>query len=277
MALHRHIPSPPLREHVAWIWFYVDYFPGHNRQHVLPDGTFELIINLQSQPRKLFEHGHTDRYTTYKKGWLSGAHDDYLVIDALEGSSMMGVHFKPGGAAPFLGPSAGEVSGKVVELDAIFGDEAWEWRDRLMAAPAPAQKCLLMERWLLELAARATRYRCNRNGVDWAIARIIGEPHIQNIARLAEELGISHKHFIERFRCAVGMTPKLFCRIRRFQSVLASIQNARTVEWADLACDCGYFDQAHFVNDFVAFAGLNPTAYLSQRLEGDLNFIRALE
>jgi AraC-like DNA-binding protein len=48
------------------------------------------------------------------------------------------------------------------------------------------------------------------------------------------------------------------------------------VNWADVACSCGYFDQAHFVNDFLAFAGLNPSVYLDRRLDEDPNFVRVV-
>jgi hypothetical protein len=53
MSLYRHIPRPPLDQHVAWLWYYADFKPGHDREHVLPDGTFDLIINLEDRPRKL--------------------------------------------------------------------------------------------------------------------------------------------------------------------------------------------------------------------------------
>ena len=85
-------------------------------------------------------------------------------------------------------------------------------------------------------------------------------------------MGISHKHFIAQFRAVVGLTPKRFCRIRRFQQVLAEVEARQAVKWADLACACGYYDQAHFVHDFQGFSGLNPSAYLTQRGEY-LNFV----
>ena len=88
-----------------------------------------------------------------------------------------------------------------------------------------------------------------------------------SIDNVAGELGVSHKHLIQRFRDEVGLTPKRFCRIRRFRSVLSAIQNQHTVDWADLACACGYFDQAHFIREFRDFSGLNPSAYLTQRGE----------
>jgi AraC-like DNA-binding protein len=83
---------------------------------------------------------------------------------------------------------------------------------------------------------------------------------------------VSHKHFIHEFRRHVGLTPKVFCRIRRFQEVLARIQAQKQVNWIDIAYACGYYDQAHFIRDFQAFSGLNPSAYVGRALE-DRNFV----
>ena len=65
----------------------------------------------------------------------------------------------------------------------------------------------------------------------------------------------------------VGLTPKLFGRIVRFQQVLRVIDSGKRVTWARLAATSGYYDQAHFINDFRAFSGINPTAYLGLRTE----------
>src|SRR5258708_15395021 len=275
MSIFRHTPGPPLNQHVQWLWYYVDYQPGHDRQHVLPDGTFELIINLQEEPRKLFDRQDPARYTVFKRGWISGAHDEYLVIDALAESSMIGVHFKPGGAAPFLGAPAGELGSQVVELDAIWGSGASDWRDRLMSAAGAAAKFRLLEQWLLQRLMLAGARAFRTPSIGWAIDNFMREPHLQRIQSVSNDLGISHKHFIDRFRREVGLTPKLFCRIRRFHERLGQIHAKKTVDWADLACACGDFDQAHFVHDFQAFAGLNPTAYFVHLLAGDPHFIRA--
>ena len=99
---------------------YVDLSPDHDREHVLPDGTFELIVNLQEIPRKLFHGANSAAYDAFERGWISGAHSKFLVIDALPRSSMIGVHFKPGGAAAFLGVPGDELAGQVVELDAVW-------------------------------------------------------------------------------------------------------------------------------------------------------------
>jgi AraC-like DNA-binding protein len=103
----------------------------------------------------------------------------------------------------------------------------------------------------------------------------MAEPDLQTITSVSSRVGFSHKHFIDLFRRQTGLSPKLFCRIRRFQKVLLEVQTRAEINWADVACSCGYFDQSHFVHDFNRFSGLNPSAYLARCLEGEPNFVRA--
>ena len=276
MSIHLHIPAFPLSQYVSWLWYYVDFQPDHDREHVLPDGTFELIINLEDRPRKLFRQGDSRRHTSFRRGWLSGTHTGYLVIDALASSSMIGAHFKPGGAAAFLGLPAGELCDQVVEMDAIWGPAIWEWRDQLLTVEGAGNKLRLLEKLLLRKLENAGVESARSPAVCWALERFVREPHLNSVRAVSNGLGMSHKHFIDKFRGEVGLTPKIFCRIRRFHEVLGNIQSRKAVDWADVAYSCGYYDQAHFVNDFGAFAGLNPSTYLRQRLEGDPRFARAV-
>jgi hypothetical protein len=157
VGIYRHIPGFPLNQFVDFLWCYVDFFPDHDREHVLPDGTFELIINLQDTPRRLFKHGDAHRHSSFKRGWFSGAHSKYIVIDALQKSSMIGAHFKPGGAAQFLGLPAGELTDSVIELDTVWGNDVWGWRDRLLACANPTAKFRVFEELLTRKLDRAGR------------------------------------------------------------------------------------------------------------------------
>src|SRR5947207_9862900 len=166
MSIYRHIPAPPLSQYVDFCWYYVDLSPDHDREHVLPDGTFELIVNLQETPRKLFHGANSATYDAFEQGWISGAHSKFLVIDALPRSSMIGVHFKPGGAAAFLGVPGDELAGQVVELDAVWGGTVWDWRDqccshtrfkiRYSRTPSKSKAC--------SQQIEATPQRCRRLG-----------------------------------------------------------------------------------------------------------------
>jgi AraC-like DNA-binding protein len=267
MRFCRHVPAPPLNRHIAWFWYYDDLQVTHAREHVLPDGGFELIFNLDDWPRKLFHRENTDHYQTFKRSWLSGAQSGYLVIDVLSGASMIGAHFFPGGISAFLFPSAGELTDRVAELDGIWGAEAAQLRQRLLDAPHPRAKFRHLETFLLQKLRRTPEPGVSDARTNWALRRFVRAPNVASIAEVAEETGVSQRQFIADFRRRVGVTPKLFCRIRRFQEVLAEINARQEVEWADVALACGYYDQAHFINDFRTFSGLNPTAYLRCRTD----------
>ncbi|HVN03907.1 MAG TPA: helix-turn-helix domain-containing protein, partial [Bryobacteraceae bacterium] len=117
------------------------------------------------------------------------------------------------------------------------------------------------------LLARLGCRRVAHPAVVFAVNEFYTAPHMHTIADVTGQIGLSAKRFIQVFHDQVGLTPKLFCRVRRFQRVLRTINQGRTIAWADVAADCGYFDQAHFIRDFRDFSGINPSAYVTQRTE----------
>ncbi len=103
--------------------------------------------------------------------------------------------------------------------------------------------------------------------VAFALEALRNTPQAWTVADLAGRVGLCQRRFIRLFAEEVGLTPKLYGRIVRFQEVLRVIDSGKRVSWARLAAASGYYDQAHFINDFRAFSGMNPTAYLGLRTE----------
>jgi methylphosphotriester-DNA--protein-cysteine methyltransferase len=94
------------------------------------------------------------------------------------------------------------------------------------------------------------------------------------VREAAKYLGLSQRRFIEVFKAEVGMTPKLFSRIQRFQQTRTFVQQNPSPNWAALALDLGYFDQSHLIREFLEFSGLSPTDYLNRQksfIEQDLH------
>jgi transcriptional regulator GlxA family with amidase domain len=122
----------------------------------------------------------------------------------------------------------------------------------------PIERFRLLEQALLErLADPPGRHRAVRAGLD-VLRCTRGRARIRDIAGA---LDLSHRRFSEVFAAEVGLTPKLFGRVLRFQHVIASSQNTAVVDWAQLAVECGYFDQAHLIHEFVEFSGMTPADY----------------
>jgi methylphosphotriester-DNA--protein-cysteine methyltransferase len=103
--------------------------------------------------------------------------------------------------------------------------------------------------------------------IEFARGHICRAPQVATVSGVMESIGLSQRRFIELFREQVGLTPKAFCRVRRFQRVLEAVHRRKSVDWAQVALDGGYYDQAHFIHDFQGFSGLTPAAYLALATE----------
>jgi AraC-like DNA-binding protein len=225
----------------------------------------ELIIDLRDHPKHKYDRHDFTRATAFRKSWLSGMHNEYIVIEASPGS-MMGVHFHPGGAWPFFDAPLSEFTGNVIEFDCVVGAQASTLRDQLLEAPGHAEKFRILEVFLL--ACGGARLYPDRT-VHHALQQFMSTPMRLLVRDLAAKVGISQKHLIHLFDERVGMKPKQLDRILRFQRVIDTLSKTkpREVDWAAVALDCGYYDQSHFINDFQAFSGMTPSSYLAGQWE----------
>lgn len=262
MRLCRRKPGPPLGEFVEALWLFDSSAPTQGKERALPDGCAQLIVNLREDRTTVYDRRDFQLCQTFNGCLIVGPQTEFCVIDRQEQMTLAGVHFKPGGAYPFLVPQADELQGLHVSLDALWGGLANELRERLLAAKTVEEQFDLFERALL---ARAKGTFERHPAVHFALQEFRTEPRTKSVADVVERTGFSARRFIELFRRQVGMTPKLFCRVQRFQSVLRRLCADGAVEWADVALDAGYFDQAHFIHDFRAFSGINPSTYRQTR------------
>jgi AraC-like DNA-binding protein len=262
MLAYSYIPQPPLADFVNLFWFYERPALPHARERLLPTGTVELVFNLRDDSLRVCDGQAPDRCQHFPGALLCGPHAESFIIDTDQQESTMGVHFKPGGAFPFFALPASELCNAHVGLDTLWGRAAAELRERLLAAPTPDAKFCILEQTLL---AQLARPLAQNSAVAFALQALHAAPDTQTIAAITAQIGFSPRRFFDLFTAEVGLTPKRFCRIRRFQAALRRIHAGSSVDWSDLALACGYFDQSHFINDFRAFSGLTPTAYLAQQ------------
>lgn len=82
------------------------------------------------------------------------------------------------------------------------------------------------------------------------------------IEALAGAVGVSRQHLAAQFRDRVGLSPKLYARICRFRRATAALKTSAAPDWAQLALDCGYFDQSHLIHDFQSFARRTPERFI---------------
>lgn len=255
MQLLRYKPAPPLDAFVKFIWSFEGHIPGRTRERALPTGAVDLVFTLRDEPIRVFEDETDDRGEQHGGAIVHGAQSRYFVLEGKPQVSTVGVHFWPGGAAPFF--PAAELTDRHVALGDLWG-EAGPLRDRLIDAASPAARFAVLEQALI---ARIGRTPLVHPVVSYALRRIRAAPTLARVEQVREQTGYGAKRFIELFRRTVGLTPKLYCRIRRFDAAIALAASGESVEWAKVAADSGYFDQSHLNRDFRSFAGVAPGAY----------------
>jgi AraC-like DNA-binding protein len=266
MSYRSYTPAPPLGDFVDRFWHYDGYAPSHRRERILPSGTVELVINRGDDEVRIYHPAQPEHCKRFSGALVSGAYRGSFVIDSEQQASIMGVHFKPGGAFPFLGPPAGELVDAHVDLETLWGPSAVELRERLCAAATPEERFRLLE---AALAAHLFRPLEHHGAVSMALAAFGRTDAGAKVRDVARRVGLSQRRFIQVFTAEVGLTPKLFCRVQRFQRARALVRRANAPDWARLAAAAGYFDQSHLIRDFRAFSGLSPTEYLRRQDEAD--------
>lgn len=261
-TLHYFIPHLPLSIFVEGLWIYQGTLPSHTKERRLPDGSVSLIINLRDDQMRLYDQRHPDQFQSHRGMILGGARSEFALLDTTCLTEVLGVQFKPGGTLPFRSFPASELHNDMLSLDMVWGAEVFDLREQLQAIDTSGCRFQIMEQFLLERLARS----CSIHPVvTFALKEFEDASYPPTISSVTEKIGLSQTRFIQLFREAVGLTPKQFCRILRFQQVLRSVEKSTPHTWAELALTCGYYDQAHFIHDFKAFSGLTPGAYLTQR------------
>jgi AraC-like DNA-binding protein len=262
MIFQHHVPGPPLGSFVQLLWLYKSYQPAHmhRKERLMPDGLVALVINLRDDVTRTYDRVHIEKCHTMPGAVVCGVHTENFVIDTEEQAEVVGVQFRPGGAFPFLGVPPSETHNLHVPLEDLWGSFAKEVRELLLGARTAAETFEILERALL---ARARSGFDKHPAVAFALKEFQAAPHGKTIGVVTEQIGLSARRFADVFAKEVGLTPKLFCRVRRFQRVLRVIRVGQEIDWAEIALSCGYYDQAHFNHDFRAFSGINPSTYLA--------------
>ena len=238
----------------------VDADGAYTRERLLPRDTIELLINLAGPHRLLDSPGIDGR--DCRDAWISGLQESWLDVESPSNSKLVGVRFLPGGCHRVFGLPLDTLTGRVVDLDDIVGSVAREWRARLIEAPDMETRLALLESWMSERLVSSDRTL--HGSVSYALHELRRSHGCTPIRELAREAEISHKHLIDRFRAQVGLTPKTFARVLRFQTLLRQVQSPGDT-WAQWAHALGYFDQSHLNLEFRTFSGRTPTEFLRAR------------
>lgn len=221
-------PSPDLARYVARYWVVSWHYREPYRQKIVPYPNVQLTLSDGDAT----VHGPTAGYR----------------IKVLDGTGgVFGVEFRSGCFRPFLGRSVSSLAERSVDAREIFGPDLPESPD------VPVVEEFLRAR-LPEPDPRADQ-------AARIVETIVAEPGITRVDLLADRAGLSVRAMQRLFAEYVGIGPKWVIRRYRLHEVTERLAAGGSIDWAALAIELGYADQAHFVRDFRAMFGESPTWY----------------
>lgn len=269
MTLEFHVPSSPLDQFIESFLYYRDFQPEHLIDRLLPDGNVTLLIELTGAPQYLYDNQTLAEKQRCSKTWFSGNRDGYITIPSCRDIEMFVVNFRKGMSGPFLQDPLSTYTNHIVDGEQAFSPKIFNLREQLLACPTPEEMFRCAAQFFIKLGG--PRLEVNPF-IVFAVDSIAAKPGQDTLRVLADKVGYSQKHLIKLFKQHVGLTPKSFMRIMRFQRVIRDIETQASLRWTDVAYQSGYYDQAHFIHDFRHFSGLTPGDYV-QRKNGQINYV----
>ncbi|MFN0138803.1 MAG: helix-turn-helix domain-containing protein [Pyrinomonadaceae bacterium] len=257
--LHQlYFPDFPLSQFVEAFVFFEGVYHEHKVDRFLPNGDVEILIDFHDTPQYIYDNDTLKEIQACHHVWASGLRTEPITIPSGSGSSMMVIAFKKGMAAPFFPFPMDEIRDSVVDAGIVWGMDFAYLRERLLATKDIDARFRMAEDFLLKkFRSKLELDPCIAYAIDEMTTRLDG----LSIARMNAKIGYSQKHFTDLFRRAVGVTPKAYSKIVRFQKALEIIAATTSIEWDLIAQDCGFYDQSHFINDFKHFSGFTPDEY----------------
>lgn len=262
MITNIHIPTHPLSQFIDHFFYYAGYIPEHSVDRFLPDGDVQIIFDLTNYPKYIYDNNSLKQIQSCQKVWISGFRTEPITIPSGKESEMLIVQFKKGKAFPFLIEPMHNLTNFVVDAELVLCPEILSIREQLLDADSPLLKFQVLEKHLLNIYLNKLE---ENPFVDFSISKILASPNQCSIKAISDKAGYSQKHIIKLFKESVGVTPKEFLKIIRFQKAIQLIELQASIDWTAVAYDCGFYDQSHFIADFKTFSAFTPTEYIGQR------------
>ncbi len=259
MTYQYYRPGGLLANYIEQMWWYDTYQPSTPQERIIPTGTTELVFHLHTASLTIASASAPTSSVAFARAIVAGPYVEHFLIDTQSLGPILGIHFRPGGAYPFLSIPIRELQNTHLCLADLWGDFTEMISDQLAAARSPGALFAIMEVALLQ---RFNYAALPHPGVTHAI-ELLRHRHVPgSITVLADHIGLSQRHLLRVFEASVGLSPKQYARIIRFQQLLHKLHLAHTPHWQELLGASEYFDQAHFIHDFRLFTGMTPSTYL---------------
>lgn len=253
MELEIITPDEPLRAFIDSVIYYRGYTAPSQYEVLLPDGKSQLIIALDEGPRAVYRGG-CER--PLRGSWFTGLQTGPLTFLGEKNAETLCVRFTPMGLFTLLKLPLIDLLDGVVEADSLLGDAVFLLRERLILSSTVPEKMALLSDFFLGFFQG---YSEQTPVVRFALQELQREG--KNLGEISEKSGYSQKQLIAIFKNHIGISPKRYQRLLRFNRLLRLLNREDPKGIFPGAGALNFYDQPHLIREFKSFSRLSPSAY----------------
>jgi AraC-like DNA-binding protein len=218
-------------------------------------GNIEMMFNIGDGTWKIDNNGSTFETPAIE---LWGQIINPLKFKSIGQNTMLGVRFYPHTAGLFLKDDVSQLNNNITNTFDLLGKPIAELHEKIREQPDLENKILLLDKYFLKVLSESKLDKMKL--LDGALKRIKHKEGHLEVDALSKELNISARYLNKLFVQNIGVSPKLYHKINRFQQSLLLLDNSNH-SLTSIAYQCGYFDQSHFIKDFKYFTGKLPSDF----------------
>jgi AraC-like DNA-binding protein len=220
----------------------------------------EQMFDFEFGVPPIAELGDSSRFTIGRFNVVGPSAYRQFNLHMSAGVESFAIFFQPLAFWQLFQLPVGSFVNRNYDADAVLGREADELWNRMAENSAFVRRVELVETYLLRKAMKTKRNSSTMNAAIH-MYRAKGSVRLDDVA---SQLSLGLRQFERRFHNEIGLSPKLFSRVARFQAAFDTKLNRKYTRWVDLAAHYGYYDQTHMIRDFQKLSGLTPESLLSQ-------------
>ncbi len=255
-------PAEHLKPFVRCFWVLEHEFGEEEQTYIyrsIADSCVEIVFHYRAAFNELVSAGQP-------RNWLSGVHfqaDRFTRFETNTSFGIFGVYLYPFAIPWLFNVPADETSNEMLSLDTFAGTEGRELEEKIMLASDNAARVELLSAYLEK---KLLKIRSKHDVIPLAVTQIIHSRKLYTVGGLAYDFNLSTRQFDRKFKEYAGFSPKTFLRLVRLSDAVKQHNSNKSL--TQIAYECGYYDQSHFIRDVKAFTGYHPGFYFSGKAEG---------
>jgi AraC-like DNA-binding protein len=233
----------------------IDFLPN---ERIYPCGYATMVFHYGSP--SIFQKKDSSKYIEPNLV-ICGQQTKYYDLSLSGKTGMILIVFRPHGVKSFFNFPITELLNENLSLRDLSKNETNELEDRLFNSPNNKQRVIHIEKFLIKRLIHDNEFERVEHAIK-IIENSKGQIKAQDIAH---EVCLGIKQFERTFSKYVGMNPKKYASIVRFQNVIQLKTKFKNLSMSQLTYDSGFYDQAHFIHDFKSLTGLTPNAFFNSQ------------